>query len=152
MLGLALLAIQVFARPSTAIPVGPEIPAVVAMKGQLPPAGDQGVPLRVSWKIALVSIAEAKTSPAASRVSPYELPIGAAYGGVREPFKIPAPVAAVGETWEMKLDPEETQMLPGVARGVDDWLSAIRRTGLEPTVLEICTGVTGVAEVAAPGN
>ena len=79
MLGLVLLGIQVFARPSTAIPVGPEIPAVAAVKGQLPPAGDQVVPLRLSWKIALVSTAEAKTSLLWSRVSPYELPLGAAY-------------------------------------------------------------------------
>ena len=94
-------------------------------------------PMRASWKIEPVSTAEAKTSPAASRVSPYELPLGAAYGVVRKPFKIPAPVADVGDTWEMKLDPEETQMLPGVNFGVADVLSAIRRKGLGPTVLEI---------------
>jgi hypothetical protein len=48
--------------------------------------------------MAPVSEAEAKTSLLASRVNPYELPLGAAYWVVRKPFKTPAPVVVVGDT------------------------------------------------------
>src|SRR4051794_5647973 len=77
-LGVRLLGIQVFARPSTAIPVGPLIPAEATVKGQLPPAGLQvaapAAPLRASWIIAPLSTAEMNTSLLWSRLIPYELP------------------------------------------------------------------------------